>query len=722
MIFALPRLIVRLSVVLLMVVGMADRAQAIPDLRFDVAWFCCPCDPDSHLCQPQFDHLNVPTANGHYLATTTDAHRAEVNANGNLLAGYYNTLTDGWTTNSGTVKAAIIDDYITSGFTTGPKPTWLILNEISSGNWPNNSTYRAWLREVVHSLKFTYGYEVILYSPFPNPAANNADWQALSADCYIAVENYLSGQEIKNNGFSVSWCQSQYQSSVTSYGNRGVPKSRLMLGEHFGQTSTNLSDGTTVTWGRNNVSYADWDNAINARSVAARNVAFPGFLSFAWYSDTMLASDADLLHFEDTYTSNSLPTSNPLTRPYIITQPQSQTAAPGGTVTFNVVRAGFASLTYQWRFNGVNLSGATTNSLTLTNVSPQNAGNYDVMLSNATGTTNSAIAILTISIPPPIAYDSFAPAVTTYAVGATLYGQTNVAGRYWSAAGPAGTNITIVTTNLSVLGLAASTGRAIQFGVSNGPSARFNLPNNITSGTIYYSFALQVTDLGALGTGGGFFAAFNNGLGGQGSPPNVIGAGVQTRLSGSGFNVGLKKAGSGSLFDSIVHAVGETVFVVGSYTFNTNSTSDDVANLWINPDPASFGNAIPPTPTLSSSTGSDFSGSAIASFVIFRRGDTSTALQPAAMLADELRIGSSWSSVTPPNLATVLPALSVNLSAAKAVLAWPTNATGFLLESSPSLAVTNTWTTVPDSVQVVGSQYTVTNSVSAGAKFYRLRK
>jgi hypothetical protein len=721
MIFALLRCILRLSLALVIAAGVGT-AQAIPDLRFDVAWFCCPCYPDNHFCQSHMDHLNLPTPNGHYLAMPTDAHRAEIIARGNLLAGYYNTLNDGWTTNSGTIKAAMIDDEIASGFSTGPKPTWLTLNEISAGTWPDNAAYRAWLREVVHTLKFTYGYEVILFSPFPNPGANGADWQALSVDCYIAVENYLSGQEIKNNGFSISWCQSQYQSSITSYGNRGVPKSRLMLAEHFGQTSTNLADGTTVTWGRNNVSYADWDNAINARSVAARNVGYPGFLSYAWYSDTMLTPDADLLHFEDTYTSNSLPTSNPLTIPYIIVQPQSQEVAPGATVTFNVVRAGVAPLTCQWRFNGVSLAGATTNFLTLTNVSPQNAGNYDIVFSNTAGQTNSATAVLTVKIPPPIAYDPFAPAATTYAPGTAVYGQTNATGSYWSSAGPAGTNISIVTNNLSVPGLATSTGGAIQFGVANGPSARFNLPDNVTGGTTYYSLAFQVTDLGALGTGGGFFAAFNNGSGNQAGTPSVIGAGVQTRLSGSGFNVGLKKAGGGSLFDTVVHAVGETLFVVGSYTFNTNSATDDVANLWINPDLASFGNGSAPAPTLSSATGSDFGGSAIASFVVFRRGDTSAALQPAAMLADELRIGGSWSSVTPPGPGTVVPALSVNLAAAKVVLAWPTNAPGFLLESSSSLSISNAWTTLSDSVLIVGSQYTVTNAISGGTKFYRLRR
>jgi hypothetical protein len=697
-------------------------AQATPDLRFDVAWFCCPCYPDAHFCQTQLDHLNWPSPNGHYIAMSSDAHRADLAANGNLLAGYYNTLNDGWTTNSAAQQAAIINQYIVNGFTsTGARPDWLILNELSAGTWPGNATYRTWVRDVVHTLKYTYGYNVIVYAPFSNPGANDADWQGLAADGYVAVENYLSGAAIKAQNFSVSWCQSQYQSSITSYGNRGVPRSRLMLGEHFGQTTNTLADGTPVTWGRNSVSFADWDQAIAVRGVAARNVGFPGFLSYAWYSDTMLAPDADLLHFEDTYSSNSLPTSNPLTPPFIVTQPQSQTVAPGGLATFSVATAGVAPLTYQWQLNNTNLPGATTNLLTITNVAPAHGGVYQVVISNAAGSTNSARASLTVKLPDPLAFEAFAAGLTSYSVGANLAGQTNATGNGWSPAGPTGANVTLAGGNLTVPGLAASSGNRIQYGVATGPSARFNLSKTI-SGTLYYSFAFQVSDLGSLDGSGGFFAAFNNSTGNQASVPTVVGAAVQTRSAAGGFNIGLKKASAGSVFDSAVHAIGETIFVVSSYTFNPAATDDDVANLWINPDRATFGTGTAPTPTLSSSSGGDITANQIYSFIFFRRGDGSANLQPAAMLSDELRIGTSWASVTPPLVNSVMPALNVTLSTNSLILSWTTNAPGFILETTSSLSTSNTWTPVPEAIGIVGGQYAATNTVVGAGKFYRLRK
>ena len=694
----------------------AGISRANPDLRFDVAWFCCPCYPTNHLCEPQFDQLNISSPNGHFMAMSTDEHRSTINSNGNVIAMLYNTFDDGgWATNTGVQAAALIDQWANANFkNTGSLPQWLILNEISSGTWPTNQSYRTYVTDAVHALVHTYGYKVIIYAPFPNPGANSSDWQLLQADAYIAVENYLSGLEIQNNGFSVSWCQSQYQSSITSYGNLGVSKSRLMLGEHFGQT---ISD----SWGREGVSSNDWISAITVRSEAAANIGFPGYLSYAWYSDLMQVPDAELLTDEATYAAISLPSSNPLTAPYIITQPQPQAVPAGGTATFSVLMAGDAALTYQWKKNGANIPGAMLNPLVISNISGANNGVYSVVISNAVGSIVSTGAALVESIPPPIAAEPFAPAITSYAVGANLVGQTNAAGLTWAAAGPSGANTVIAAGNLTVPGLAASTGNSISFGVSTGPCDRFGFPNNFTSGTVYYSFAFRVDDLGSLNTSGGFFAAFNNSTGPQSGNPTSVGACTQTRLSGSGFNVGLKGATAGSVFDTNVYSVGQTVFAVGSYTFNSGSTTDDVANLWINPDRSSFGSASQPAPTLTTTTGGDISSGTIASFVFFRRNNSNTGLEPAAMTADELRIGTNWASVTPPQVISFIPSLTAALTSGNVILSWSTNAAGFNLYSTPAISsASNLWSAVTASVNVVGTNYVVSNSLAAGSKFYRL--
>ena len=277
-------------------------ANAVFDKRFDIVTFCCPCQPDDHLCQPQFDHLNWVSTNGHMICMGTDTHRSEVNANGNFLGAYINDLNTGYGSITGTQRADQIQQSLVSNFTnTGVITKWVILNEISAGLWPDTQAYRTWVTDVVKTLKNTYNHEVIVCSPFANPGQNNTDWQAVSSYAYIGVECYLSGQEINAHSNSVSWCQTQYQNSKNSYLARGVPSSQIYLVEHFGQTVTDTG------WGRSGCSYAGWDNAINARSTAAHNVGFAGFVTFAWSKNAMLVSDTDLLHFEDTYRAKILP-------------------------------------------------------------------------------------------------------------------------------------------------------------------------------------------------------------------------------------------------------------------------------------------------------------------------------------------------------------------------------------------------------------------------------
>jgi hypothetical protein len=89
--------------------------------------------------------------------------------------------------------------------------------------------------------------------------------------------------------------------------------------------------------------------------------------------------------------------------PTITRQPDSRSVDAGTTVRFKVVASGTPPLYYQWQFNGVGLtnggsaSGATTASLTLTNVQPAQAGNYTVVVSNAVGSVTSSNAVLTVT-------------------------------------------------------------------------------------------------------------------------------------------------------------------------------------------------------------------------------------------------------------------------------------------------------------------------------------
>ncbi len=81
--------------------------------------------------------------------------------------------------------------------------------------------------------------------------------------------------------------------------------------------------------------------------------------------------------------------------PAITSQPVSQEVIEGNTVRFTVGATGLG-LKYQWRFDGTDLNGATTNTLSLKSVTPANSGLYNVRISNAFGAVTSSVATLVV--------------------------------------------------------------------------------------------------------------------------------------------------------------------------------------------------------------------------------------------------------------------------------------------------------------------------------------
>jgi hypothetical protein len=252
-------------------------------------------------------------------------------------------------------------------------------------------------------------------------------------------------------------------------------------------------------------------------------------------------------------------------------------------------------------------------------------------------------------------YDPFADATgsggTSYSIGAAVPGQNNGSGGVtWSAAGPAGVNNVIASDNLSIGGLGPASGGSMQFGVATGPSARMNLGTTVTAGSLFYSFGLKVTDLGSLGTSGGFVVGFNNSSGDQAGTPTVVTTALMMRsIAGDsgGFNLGVRKGTGTPAWSPTAFHLNDLIFVVGSYTFNTGSTTDDVASMWLDPDASTFGLGSAPATTLTHTGVADVNAPGIASLVFWRRGNANLTLEPTTLFADEIRVGTTWADVTP---------------------------------------------------------------------------
>ena len=114
--------------------------------------------------------------------------------------------------------------------------------------------------------------------------------------------------------------------------------------------------------------------------------------------------------------------------PLIATQPVGQSVVAGTPVSFSVGAAGTAPLSYQWQatnnvngftnlVNGGQISGANTNNLTISNVTPNWALVYRVIVTNSVGSVTSAPASLTVQT---------VPVITTQPVSQTTVGGSTV--------------------------------------------------------------------------------------------------------------------------------------------------------------------------------------------------------------------------------------------------------------------------------------------------------
>jgi len=214
--------------------------------------------------------------------------------------------------------------------------------------------------------------------------------------------------------------------------------------------------------------------------------------------------------------SNALLTIVP-SAPVITVQPTNQVVLPGASATFTVAAIGDQPFSYQWRLNGTNLangsnlSGATTNVLTLNSVWTTNTGTYSVRLSNDLGavySTGAVLALVPVSV-SGLALNTLYSFPTNDLAGDSPYGPLARGrdGRLYGTTLEGGTN---------------SYGTVFRISTNGAFNTLFSF--NYTDGGFIYAGL-------ALGTDGAFYgAAFEGGANGDGTVFRVTTNGALTTL------------------------------------------------------------------------------------------------------------------------------------------------------------------------------------------------
>lgn len=189
-------------------------------------------------------------------------------------------------------------------------------------------------------------------------------------------------------------------------------------------------------------------------SVTATALPAPGFSFLAW-SGVASGMDNPAVFAVTNATPTIGAVFNGPPVPVILTQPTNLTVLLGNSAMFTVTAGGATPLNYQWRKGTKPIVGATNSTYTIVSAVPADAGDYDVVVSNAYWYVTSTAAALRVVIPLSISLQPMSQAVASGGV-ATLSvvanGTEPVSYQWQSQAGPipGATNATYVLDPVTV--------------------------------------------------------------------------------------------------------------------------------------------------------------------------------------------------------------------------------------------------------------------------------
>jgi hypothetical protein len=196
---------------------------------------------------------------------------------------------------------------------------------------------------------------------------------------------------LKNDGTVAGW-------GLNNFGQINIPGglsgaiSIAVGGENYSLALK--SDGTVEGWGRSTPPALNNTVAIAAGWSHSLGLRTDGTV-IAWGSQSTVPLSVTNITAIAAGWNHNLAIQAPFS-PSITSEPLSQSVEAGFAVMFQVSANGESPLLYQWRKEGIAIPDATNATLELTGVTKNDAGRYDVVVSNPFGTATSTGAFLQV--------------------------------------------------------------------------------------------------------------------------------------------------------------------------------------------------------------------------------------------------------------------------------------------------------------------------------------
>lgn len=385
--------------------------------------------------------------------------------------------------------------------------------------------------------------------------------------------------------------------------------------------------------------------------------------------------------------------------PLILTPPASRTCVAGLRAGFNVSATGSPPLAYQWRKNGVDLTGQTNATLDWPALTGDSGAGFTVVVSNPYGSATST--------PPAILTVTPAPAALTNGLVVYLNFDSNLLAQ-------AGT--TISGTAIGTVGL-----EKYVPGLIGSAAARFD--NDNSDAPVVSDWAVTLGDIEWLYAGSFSFSLWVK-------TTDAYGALLGNKNWFSGANIGWcisefytdwlnyrpdgaarHDIGDFNWADGQWHQVAAVFYREGNQVFTyVDGNLTATASLGIT------GNeSLTPTDIMTTLVGSSGNMSESAFGSVDDLGMWSRPLSQAEIVG-LYQAGAQGQALTLANSGA--PSLAITLAGNTLTLAFPDWAGSYTLQSSPGLS--GPWTAVAATQTVLNGQILVTLPVTPGAQFFRL--